>query len=395
MRFSRRIFALPGAANELAEPLDWIEVPFGAYEHPKGIQILNAASAADVIAAFNEAAAESGFRGLPVYIGHPDVPSFFAKYRDHKAYAWVTNLAANETALRMRIDWTEPGRELITNEAFAYFSPNWFCRVSGRASQGGRILSPVTLRSLGLTQEPNIKYLSVACEEPTPQEEEPNMDLLTRIKALIGQDDINTEDEVCGWITKALEGLKAIRESVDERYKAENAAYETTENEIPDVAGLIAVLDSALVTAANEIPPTSVAELTAAQTKVTDLTGQITAANEALQTSRKDHAALLLDAAVEDGRIVQANRDGFADKFSADFEAAANELSAIQPGTALKTKSTITDAAKRDANQRDISEQITVAVNERMDKLSCDYHQAYMACKRDPKLAALFTPDSK
>lgn len=143
------------AANELKIVNDVLRIPFGAYDHLHGTQIFGRADAAACVAAFNEDAAVPHFNGLPVYIGHPDVKAFQDKYRDHAAYGWIKTMVVNEAehSLDLGVKWTPPGSELIANEQFVYFSPMWF------AAQRAGNLHPFKIKSVGLTQEPNIRFL--------------------------------------------------------------------------------------------------------------------------------------------------------------------------------------------------------------------------------------------
>jgi hypothetical protein len=303
---------LIGGANELKPVNNVLKIPFGSYDHPLGLQVFGLAEAQSCVESFNELAKVPGFRGLPVYIGHPDVKGFQDKYRDHSAYGWIAAMTANEAEgrLDLAVQWNGPGAALVANEQFAYFSPLWL-----NARRGTR-LHPVALKSVGLTQEPNIQYLAVACE-------------------MAGDEATNQGVPM---------DLKKLRDWLASRWKHETA-LESAPNELV-IEEAIALLDAreaelathaAALATANEAVPEAVAA-TLAQVQA-----ELETANESVQAIRAAHSGLLLDVALSDGRITPATRVKWEERFAANFDATANELALIDP--AMKTKS-VTKAAK-------------------------------------------------
>ena len=61
---------------------DWIRIaPFGEWPNQVGLQVFDRAGADTMVSAFNTAASKAAtlWRGLPIYEGHPDEPSWAQK----------------------------------------------------------------------------------------------------------------------------------------------------------------------------------------------------------------------------------------------------------------------------------------------------------------------------
>jgi len=340
---------LIGTANELKPVNNVLKIPFGSYDHLQGLQIFGLADANNCVEAFNEAAKVPGFRGLPVYIGHPDVKAFQDKYRDHAAYGWITAMVANEAdgRLEMPVEWTSPGEQLIANEAFAYFSPLWLS-----VKKAGNV-HPFKIKSVGLTQEPNIQFLAIACEE-TENQGDPMNPLLEKLKLLLPESDREqiTTDEL---LIAALEKMLADKKEI--------------------------VPDPAVTEAANELP--------GVKATLTQVQEELIVANEAVKRLRKSHSALLLNVALQDGRITPATRAKWEDRFqgSEDFTALANELGSIDP--VMKTNR-LTKGAKPGDNGGATHADVIVLANEMCSDGKVSFESAYARAKKDPRFAHLF-----
>ena len=370
---NKRILVI-AAANEFRVENNCLKIPFGTYEHIKGLQIFGKTEAEGCIAVFNEESAIPNFNGLPIYIGHPDVKSFQDKYRDHAAYGWIKTMLVNEaeSRLELHVQWTKPGAELIANEQFVYFSPHWL------ADKHSGTIHPYKIKSVGLTQEPNIRYLAIACEE----QEGNIMNLLERLKALLPQtvaEGIASEDDAVSFFQKMLDGLRALRESEKAKWEAESAAYTALENESD-----VEALKQYIVALENEVPADTAATLGQVKT-------ELQVANESLGTLKKSHAALLLDQALLDGRVTPATRAKWDARFGEeDFTAVANELAAIDP--AMKTASVLGKIKRTDhggATHKDVID----CANE-LAKDGRTFTDAYAIAKRRKEFAHIF-PDKK
>lgn len=373
--------AVIGLSNELPREGRSLCIPYDSYEHraAKIDQILNKAAAQLIVMHFVNQSKLPNFRGLPVYIGHPDVKAFYDKYRDHRSYGWITEIIAHDDYLEMQVDWTTPGEEMIANEQFVYFSPYWMTKRANGAAH------PFAIRSVGLTHEPMIQYL--ACEDETQMEED-TMTLLERIKALLPQaaaENIANEDDAVSVIQKLIEGIKALREAEKARWAAQDAAYMALENE-DLVLGLTAYceeLHTQLAALANEVPES----VTATMTQLQDELGL---ANESVTSIQGKYKGLLLDNALTDGRITPATRVKWEEKFNADgadFAALANELGAIDP--TMKTRRRTEDGKPEDGTELTHSDLNAEAMALANENPAMGYAKAYQTVSKREKFAHL------
>ncbi|MDR3117378.1 MAG: phage protease [Puniceicoccales bacterium] len=139
-------------------------VSYGEYPHRLGLQVVTREAAqamADEFRSLGQRLARR-FRGVPVYIGHPDDGNFrgLVGHGDTRAYGWVRQLEARDDGLWVRIRWSKLGQELLDNAHFQFLSPRWEMHPIG----GGRFL-PKLLVSIGLTNHPNIAGEAIANAE--------------------------------------------------------------------------------------------------------------------------------------------------------------------------------------------------------------------------------------
>ncbi|MDR3143893.1 MAG: phage protease [Puniceicoccales bacterium] len=132
---------------------EWLKLAdFGEYQHPKGIQVLDENSAKAIVDSFLSFRGRlmRKFRGIPVFIGHPDDPEFSSK--NGKVYGTIENLRVDDGALWILLEWTDVGEELFRSDILRHLSPRW---LTVRMDDGR--LFPRRLLSVGLTNHPNIK----------------------------------------------------------------------------------------------------------------------------------------------------------------------------------------------------------------------------------------------
>lgn len=235
------------------------------------------------------AAKANGAPGLPIYVGHPDVPELAAQYPDKGAKGWLTECQIEGTCCRLATAWNDPPKP----GAFIYFSPYFFADDPGK----GKDALIDELRSIGLTNRPNSTRFRLPNEEAEddtkPQPEDRPMEKLLTI---LGLANTATEDEAAAKLTTLIEDNTALRRTGEE---------------------------------------------TAAQLKL---------ANEAADTARKDfanerdaHIALRLDCALADGRITAATRPVWDARLRKDF---ANESATLaKECVKIKTRSALPNAA--------------------------------------------------
>ena len=318
-----------GAVFELSQP-DSMFIPYGSFRHKLGQQIFDRKAAEDMIAANNGMLAKlgralGGKNEVPVYVGHPDIPG--SKDTDKRAYGWAdaSGMIAENEGLRIPVRWSDAGNELVANAHFRFYSPAWWL---GKTTRG---LVPTGIKSIGLTNDPNIPVPALANEMQTE-------DLET--------EDGRLEEEVVPTPPAAPSAPAAIS---PELIEALGLTPEATEEEI--LAAVQALKDAATAanTAKTEAETAKVAAdgckteaetaKAAAEEKTTLAENERNAAQAALKIAT-DHA---VQAAVICGRITPAEADAKATEILAanDLAVALQDLGKMP--TKVKTVSTTGD----------------------------------------------------
>jgi hypothetical protein len=139
-------------------------VNYGEYAHRLGIQVVNREAAEAMAEKFSRLWSRLArkFRGVPVYIGHPDDADFRgqAGHGDTRAYGWVQQLDARSDGLWIRVRWSSAGIDLLENAHYKFLSPRWEME-----KLADNKLKPRSLLSVGLTNCPNLSVESIANEE--------------------------------------------------------------------------------------------------------------------------------------------------------------------------------------------------------------------------------------
>jgi hypothetical protein len=333
---------LTNQVADLKTPPDWIEIPFGNHDHKEGLQVLDRESAEAIVANFHEEQSSKGkrFAGLPVYIGHPDHPAFADTYKDKAAKAWIKEIALAPDALRLRTRWNASGRDLVANEEYKYFSPTWGALpIAGRSAA----YRPVRLKSVGLTNEPNIGVMPLTNEKEIPMQTLPPW-----LVKLLGLADDATEEHV-------KEKLAEVMKKLDE---SENANA---------------------VQLANEQTARTAAE-TARE-----------AAEVAFANERKARCELLVANAIAQGRLTLADKERtlteLANAAPESFTARAAELASRPP--VLKTGAAHTAHLGQRKESSDAATAVLTLVNARMDQNREDYDTAFARIRKEkPELFA-------
>lgn len=334
------------AANELgvSDPNE-LFVPFGEYPvrvvDPKTGRAVDCLQVLDLEAANEIAGKLNSLRGkiagalrlLPVYIGHPDVSQFRDRYKDTRAYGWVTGANVKEGGIAFTVKWSKAGQDLVDDGLYAYYSPHWPMKPLG-AANGVLRARPVGLWSIGLTNEPNIPVpaINVAgvnemmdagtdAEVVEQKETEKNEDsFMARIAAMLGVEPAAAfiEAKIIEMkeaVAQAIAALEAKQNADEQKWKAEEAA----------------------MTAANEQATARIATLEAQITDLAAARDQLTAANEglkgevtALVAVRVSAANALVEAGIADGRIPGGKREDWINAFNEDFNGAAARLQAAE-----------------------------------------------------------------
>ena len=409
------LLPLVNASTE-ADAEGWLWVPYADVPitagEVRGIQRLNAAGAAELVNNFNSwrGRLQRLFRGLPFYVGHPDSKVFGAKHTDGRAYGWIKDLKAGAAALGVQVDWTAAGAELVNDRAYHWWSPFFKGRIAGKEN-GVTVYEPVLLQSAGFTNEPNWPGAALPNEqsdaggevppaiEANQNEEVITVTLLERIKALLGMDGINNDDDALGAIGVMMTAIRRIKESVDARWSAEDAARAALPNTAGDmdvIEGYIALADARLAEMANALSAHhgETAQLATATTELATARERITALEADVAAERGARAAELVNQAVAAGRLLPADAETRKAALLAapDFAAAAAELVNARP--ALKIAPKTRDLGERSTDQRGRQEKILELVNTRMAEKRESYDAAFHAVRSSQEHAALFINES-
>lgn len=223
-------------------------IPFGEFRHKKGMQRFTADGARAMANAFmnppqwvrklwnwftNEPL------GIPVYVGHPDVPELAAQYPDRAAYGWVASLDPQAGGLLVKVKWSDQGRQMIANGLYRYHSPYWF---GAQDKSGAHEIS--FLRSIGLTNTPNIPVPALSndqshgAHEPRNQNQPMNKKLLKLLGLSEDADETAFENAVtamqgeCATLRAENSTLKNSKAEADEALANARTAHENTLNEV-------------------------------------------------------------------------------------------------------------------------------------------------------------------
>lgn len=179
-----------------------IFLPFGTWTYDGKISQTFTREAAARIA--NELAADvaAGNPGIPVYQGHPDVPSIAAKYPDKGALGWVKKIDLSNEGCSLSVEWDRfPGK------GFGWFSPYWFGDKVGLDNQGKTLVAVDHIESIGLVNNPNISEFRLPNESAEDKQKGNNMNREELI-ALLGLPPEATDDQ----IKEAIAANKAAAE---------------------------------------------------------------------------------------------------------------------------------------------------------------------------------------
>ena len=374
---------LAALVNAVAMPAgdapEWIAVPYcdAPYNlNVVGVQRLNAAVAAQLVSLMERAMRMDArlAAGLPIYLGHPDYFDRADKaqvnaWMQHQppALGWIKELRAGESALELRVEWTPEGERLVNSRTYKFFSPFFRSAPAGRETLGGtdtQIYEPRLIQSAGLTNTPNwpMPPMVNAAIFSGGGTEEGSMNLLQRLIALLGDAAIKTEDDAVNAVSNIINAVKKITESVEARWKAEDAARQALPNAgdpLELIAGYIGNLEQTADAAAQTAALAETLNARLAETR-TEFARNIVGAAVARGAVLQEHA----ESRVQD--MVNAG-DAFLDK--------AAEIGSLPP--LMKTASAASDVPKRGREVADRRAKIMETVNAALPEFGNDYDRAF------------------
>jgi hypothetical protein len=397
------------AKPETASPARWLKLAdYGDWPHPAGLQRLTPDAAARMAHGFKSLLGRlrRRFSGIPIYIGHPDDPSFAGQpgHDDTRAYAWVSNLEARPDGLHLLARWSEPGHDLLKHAFYKFLSPRWQMRP---LSPG--VYEPVRLLSIGLTNHPNIPGESVANQSPPvgpalapghSPAPAPSPAEFTTLNSPTTAATLATSPSASATSPDSPTPLPASSPQLE----TQNSKLETL---LPHLPRLLSVLEfdpaappetllanaENLAAAARESRD---AQLEAARfyRLCTDAESALQAANVRATAERSARVDLVLDLAELRGQLPPAERAAWRLRLSSDFEptlvALSNYLPPARP-TLPAASLTVHLSARRPGAATPFSrDRLLALVNERMAKTGEDYPTAWSRVKRQH--AGLFLP---
>lgn len=374
---------LAALVNAVAMPAgdapEWIAVPYcdAPYNlNVVGVQRLNAAVAAQLVSLMERAMRMDArlAAGLPIYVGHPDYFDRDDKeqvnaWMQHQppALGWIKELRAGEAALELRVEWTPDGERLVNSRTYKFFSPFFRSAPAGRETVNGivtQIYEPRLIQSAGLTNTPNwpMPPMVNAAILNGGETKEGSMNLLQRLIALLGDAAIKTEDDAVNAVSNIINAVKKITESVEARWKAEDAARQALPNAgdpLELIAGYIGNLEQTADAAAQ----------TAALAETL---------NARLAETRTEFARNIVGAAVARGAVLQEHAESrVQDMVNAGdaFAAKAAEIDALPK--LMKTDSATGGIPARGREVADRRAKIYEMVNAAMPEFGGDYDRAF------------------
>lgn len=339
--------------------------PYGEIPHKQGLQRFTREAAERMASHFAKPLQKAlrwidgvGIKtgaGVPVYIGHPDVPGMANEYPDKAAYGWIESISAEPEGMRVAVKWSTKGAELVSDAQFRFSSPFWNCEPDGK---GG--FTPVVLVSIGLTNKHNMPTPAIANADEGESEEgkvksedikhqaSSSRPALNKLLGLAEDDEdedafenaIKNMHERCVQMENEITTLKEALAKVDaDKVKAEGEK-EAVRSEKEKAEEDKASLQNSLGTAQQEIAAmgnqlalanTALGEVRAALTEAR--TVRITAALHGLE---KEGRLLANESQAEASRLIALAND-------AEITAALDALATVKPK--LKTVAVSADAA--------------------------------------------------
>ena len=348
--------AMLGAANELLTtpaPGQWLKLAdYGNWPHSSGLQRFTQPAAETMVRGFQSlwGRLRRRFGGVPLYIGHPDDPSFAGQpgHADTRAYAWITSLEARSDGLYILPRWSEPGRELLRHAFYKFLSPRWQLRPLGDGA-----FEPVRLLSIGLTNHPNIPGEAIANQQPPVSPSCSSENILPRLLEALDLDSAAPSEAL---VANAEHLAQAARDT--KAAQVESARFYRL---------------------------------------ATDADAARQSAERRTEVERTARIELILDSAEWRGQIPPSEREHWREQFQDDFNSAQVALANAQATTAnggtlapgrLPPADTVPLTARlatrRPGAARSAdSERFLTLVNERMARTGEDYATAFARAKRE------------
>jgi phage I-like protein len=276
--------------------------PYGKFPHAKGYQKIDAGSADTIVKSFNSFLAKLGrrFAGVPLYIGHPDVPEWQHIHSDKRAYGWLTELFAHADGLYGKVKWSKAGQEILENAHFKFLSPYWEASKIGQEN-GQSVYQPNRLISVGLTNEPNLPVLPLA----NNADESTGLDTLT----VVGESTALFRTTV----TSGPTNKTLTNENKDISKTSDATTAQPAELDTPDIG--------------QDLPNT----LSELESTVRGLEQRVTTLSHSYNTIDERIRSIVVDNAIANTKIPPAQRKFWLNELKLNFENACLELLNAKP----------------------------------------------------------------
>lgn len=331
---------------------EWSTIRYGVYPNEVGLQVFDREAAEEIVKAANSLRSRMAttFRGEPIYVGHPDEPSWAQANPAVRmeAVGRMPEFQVTDAGLKIRHAWNEEGKRLIGGEAPVYdsYSPRWGMRPI--TYQGRKAFRPVELYSIGLTNRPNIPGTMIGLNEALPT------DPFSSAK----KQTTTTMKELLIKLLAAL-GHTVAADTPDESFAG---LVDTATGKIKDMK------PAAEVAAANEKLLAAETQLTAARREVTTAVNEAATLRTQFAAERSARAAVIVAVAVNEGRIPEAQRAEWLGKLTADkadFAAVEGELKKLK--VSINTRSKVDGLGNR-RGETIGDKSVVTAVNEALQK---------------------------
>lgn len=263
--------------------------------------------------------------GPPVYLGHPDDPGLCGEpgHDDFTQYAHIMRIEGRADGVWVGLQWTPEGERLRSTSQL-WLSPRWTLKP---VDPQHRVFRPVKLLSIGLTAHPNLFDAAAANAAINPKNDTMK-ELITHLLAALGF---------------AQERIEATQQEGESAVSAAEA----------------------------------VAVVEALRTEAESAREALAGANASLEGLSNERARLLVDRAVEDGRIAAAERSAWETRLAdiEGFRTAANELESQRAGPPRNRKSASLSRGSTSNDPTPERQAFESAVRARMDS-GCDYEEA-------------------
>ena len=133
----------------------WIHVtPLGEFEHSGAgvVQVIDLEALKEIMNDFTTKTSTENFPGLLVDFDHFSMDTD----KSSEAAGWITALRADDAGLWAKVRWTKKGKDAVEGGEYRLVSPV-FPKPSDCEDLGGGRIRPLSLTSVALTNDPNIK----------------------------------------------------------------------------------------------------------------------------------------------------------------------------------------------------------------------------------------------